>query len=136
MARISPYLRFSGNCREAMEFYKKCLGAEIQIMTVGESPGANQMPPKMKSLVMHSMIEKDSLIVMASDFMEQEKVIKGNTVSLSITGGSKEEIGKYFSNLSEGGKITHPFTHEFFGWYGDLTDKFGIDWMFQADNPK
>jgi uncharacterized glyoxalase superfamily protein PhnB len=53
------------------------------------------------------------------------------------TGGvGKESIEKYFSRLSEGGSKIQPIQRTFFGWYGDFKDKFGVNWMFQADNPK
>jgi uncharacterized protein YndB with AHSA1/START domain/uncharacterized glyoxalase superfamily protein PhnB len=136
MVKLSPYLRFNGNCREAMGFYKECLGGELTIMTMGESPMASQMPPEMKNRVMHSMLKKDNMTFMASDAMGPEKIMKGNTISLSIMGIDMEEIRPYFSKLSSGGVIKHPLKKTFFGVYGDFTDKFGIDWMFQADNPK
>lgn len=136
MVKLSPYLRFNGNCREAMGFYKECLGGELTIMTMGESPMASQVPPEMKTRVMHSMLKKDNMTFMASDAMGPEKIIKGNNISLSIMGTNMEEIQPYFSKLSSGGTVKHPLGKTFFGVYGDFTDKFGIDWMFQADNPK
>ena len=50
MVQLNPYLRFNGNCREAMTFYQSCLGGELTIQTVGESPVAGQMPPSMQRL--------------------------------------------------------------------------------------
>ena len=73
-------------------------------------------------------------MLMASDMMGPEGVVKGNAIYLCVIGSSKEEIEPIFAKLSEGGNVGHPLKEEFFGTYGDLTDKFGIDWMFQADN--
>ena len=136
MVKLSHYLRFNGNCREAMEFYKECLGGELTIMTMGESPMASQVPPEMKTRVMHSVLKKDNMTFMASDAMGPEKIMKGTNISLSIMGTDMEVFRPYFSKLSSGGVIKHPLEKTFFGVYSDFTDKFGIDWMFQADNPK
>ncbi|MEJ0101299.1 MAG: hypothetical protein WDO19_01540 [Bacteroidota bacterium] len=46
MPTIISYLTFNGNCREAMIFYKECLGGELSLTVAGESPVANQVPPK------------------------------------------------------------------------------------------
>lgn len=136
MVKLSPYLRFNGNCREAMEFYKECLGGELTIMTMGESPMASQVPPEMKSRVMHSVLKKENMTFMASDAIGPDKITRGNSVVLAIMGTGIEEIRPYFLKLSGGGIIKHSLEKTFFGVYGDFTDKFGIDWMFQGDNPK
>jgi PhnB protein len=70
---------------------------------------------------------------MASDMMEPGEVVRGNTISLSVSGGSKAEIEPIFAKLTEGGNINHPLKEEFFGTYGDLIDRFSIAWMFQAE---
>ena len=133
MAQLNPYLTFNGNCREAMEFYKACLGGELSIMTVGESPMASQMPDK-KDNVMHSILKKDGMVLMASDMIMAGELTRGNTITLCINGGSAEELKTFFTKLSEGGTVGHELKEEFFGTYGDLIDKFGINWMFQTDN--
>ena len=60
--------------------------------------------------------------------------VRGNNISLTLTDKKKEDIEPYFSKLSDGGKVMHPIEIVFFGCYGDFTDKFGINWMFQADS--
>ena len=133
MAQLNPYLTFDGNCREAMEFYKACLGGELSIMTVADSPMASQMPDK-KDNVLHSTLKKDGMVLMASDMIMPGEMIRGNTITLCIKIGTKEELQQFFAKLSEGGTVGQPLTEAFFGTYGELTDKFGINWMFQADN--
>jgi PhnB protein len=115
-----------------MTFYQTCLGGELNIQTVGESPAAGQMPPSMKDHVLHSVLAKDGVVLMASDMTGPEGVVKGNNVSLCIIGSSKAEIEPIFAMLSPGGTVNTPLTEEFFGTFGDLTDRFGIGWMFQA----
>jgi PhnB protein len=89
--------------------------------------------PQAKDLVMHSVLKKEGFTIMASDILEQGNLIEGNNISLIIIGISKEEIETYYSKLLVGGKINHVLKEEFFGIYGDLIDKFGINWMFEAD---
>jgi PhnB protein len=80
--QLNAYLRFDGNCREAMTFYMKCLGGELKMQTVGESPMAAQSP-NMKDKIMHSVLTMEGITIMASDMMGPEGVKKGNTISLS-----------------------------------------------------
>ena len=134
MTQLNAYLRFNGNCREAMTFYKSCLGGELTIQTVGESPMAGQMPPAIKDNVLHSVLAKDGFELLASDMTGPEGVVKGNTITLCIIGSNKAELEPIFAKLSAGGKVGHELKEEFFGTFGELTDKFGINWMFQADN--
>ena len=132
MARqMSPYLNFDGNCREAMNFYKECLGGELFVQTVGESPVAGQMPAALKDSVMHSSLTtKDGLVFMGSD-MHREKLADGNTVHICINCSSEEEINSLFSSLSQGGKVTDPLAEMFWGaLYGSLTDKYSKQWIF------
>ncbi len=131
MAQLNPYLHFNGNCQEAMRFYRDCLGGELKMQTVGESPMAAQAPKESHNQVIHSVLERDGFVLMASDMMEPGEVIRGNTLTLCLVCSSKQEIQTLFSKLSAGGKVTHPLKEEFFGTFGDLTDKFGFNWMFQ-----
>ncbi len=134
MAQLNPYLMFDGNCREAMEFYRTCLGGELSIMTVGQSPMKDDVPPEVHNQVLHSMLQKDNMVFMASDKVMPGPYIQGNTVTLCINGGSLEELRPLFTQLSAGGTMGHELKAEFFGIYGDFVDKFGMNWVFQTDN--
>lgn len=128
--QISSYLTFSGNCREAMKFYKECLGGDLNFQTVGESPLSRKMPRKMKDCILHSTLKNDELVLMGSDLVGEEGLIKGNAVSLSLNCSSEEEIKNCYSKLSAGGKANHSLEDSFFGaLFGDLTDKFGNHWL-------
>lgn len=133
MAQINAYINFNGNCREAMNFYKESVGGELNIQTVGGSAVAEQMPPEAAQQVLHSMLVKDDLVLMASD-MIGHALVQGNSVTLSINSGSEEEGNMLFSNLSSGGQVTHPFQQMFWGaMFGTFTDKFGVNWMVNYD---
>src|SRR5207253_10408539 len=106
MTQISPYVGFNGKCREAMTFYKDCLGGELTLQTVAETPVASQCPEGMQHQVMHSaLVAKDQILVMGSDMTESGGFIQGNNISLTINCSSEEEINTFFSKLAEGGNI-------------------------------
>jgi PhnB protein len=131
MAEFNAYLRFNGKCKEAMQFYYRCLGGQMNVMTVGDSPMKDQMPMGMQDKVMHSVLTSGSIMLMGSDMMGQEEYKHGNTLSLCLVCKSKEEIETLFSKLSVGAQFTKPLKEEFFGTYGEITDKYGFDWIFQ-----
>lgn len=116
-----------------MAFYKECLGGDLQLQTVGDSPMASQMPLELKDHVLHSTLTNGTLVIMASD-MHRGELFEGNTVSLCIQCSSKEEVKTFFSRLSAGGKVTEPLAEMFWGgYYGALTDKYGKHWIFNYD---
>jgi len=134
MTHINAYLTFSGNCREAMTFYKECLGGDLTLQTVEGSPMADQMPAQMKQCILHSALTKDDLVIMASDMVCEEGLTKGNSVSMMLNCSSEEETRSFYANLSSGGKATHPLEDTFWGaLFGDLIDKFGHHWLFNFD---
>jgi len=130
MMTLNPYIRFEDTCREAMEFYKECLGGELTMQTVGESPMAETMPEG-KDKIMHATLTIDGRpILMGSDLAEPEGYIKGNTFVISLNFDSETELREIFKRLSEGGNVTRQPTEEFWGGiYGSLTDKYGVPWM-------
>jgi PhnB protein len=137
LTRINAYLTFNGNCREAMTFYKECLGGELNMMSVGESPVAAQLPASARHHIMHAALTRGDIALMASDMMGSGELVRGNGITLMLNCSSAEEINTFFNRLSAGGKVTTPVKEEFWGsLYGDLTDKFGVRWMLNFDKPK
>ncbi|HPG10002.1 MAG TPA: VOC family protein [Chitinophagaceae bacterium] len=135
--RINSYLTFNGNCKEAMTFYKECLGGKLVLQTVGESPLSQQMPEKMKERIVHSTLVKESLVLMGSDMVEEQGLVKGNAVSLMLNCSSEEETRKIYAKLAEGGEATHPLHDTFWGaLFGNLTDKYGNHWLLHFDRTK
>lgn len=130
MTHINPYLNFNGKCREAMTFYHQCLGGELVMQKISESPMAARMPSEMGAKILHSSLTKDSIILMASDMMGNN-VVNGNSISLCMNCSSDEEVNAFFDNLSKDGKVVEPLHQSFWGaTFGSLTDKFGITWIF------
>jgi PhnB protein len=58
MKQINAYLTFEGNCRDAMDYYKQCLGGELNIQTVGETPMGAKASAEEKKAVMHAALTK------------------------------------------------------------------------------
>lgn len=131
MAKLNPYLNFSGRCTEAMNFYKEIFGGDLQLMLAGDSPAKDQVPPEMHNQVMHSHLKSSTIEIMATD-MAPTQPVEGNTVYLALICDSEDELNDYYTKLSEGGKVEQPLTKAFFGWFGSLQDKFGKHWMFQG----
>ncbi len=132
-----PYLTFSGNCREAMTFYKKCLGGTLTFQTVGESPLAAKMPAQMKKAILHATLIKGPLTLMASDMVSENGLTNGNAVSIMLNCDSEKGIRSIYKKLSQDGKQNHPIELTFFGaLLGGLTDKYGNNWLLHYDPKK
>jgi PhnB protein len=131
MTQINPYLTFNGNCREAMTFYKNCLGGELSLQTVEESPMADQWPAAAQKNILHASLVNHGLVLLGSDMGGAEKLIHGNIISLALGCSSEEEINLFFKNLSEGGKVVHPLHTFFDGTIASLTDKYGLNWVLK-----
>jgi len=129
MKRIDAYLFFDNNCREVMTFYQECLGGELNLMTIAQSPMADQMP-HMADLIMHACLTNGDLTLMASDNCMGEPIPKGKNVTLSLSCSSEEEVHDVYAKLSAGGKANSLPKKEFWGdVFGMLTDRYGQDWM-------
>ena len=139
MNQLNPYLHFGGNCREALFFYRDCLGGELEIMSVGDSPLSEQMAPSAQNDVLHACLTSGTLTLMASDTRgiegvcgEFEGAKPGSDVSLMLSCDSNAQIADLFGKLSDGGNVTCALGPQFWGaTFGSLTDKFGINWLLE-----
>lgn len=124
---------FSGNCEEALNFYAKALNGEIKdLMRFEGSPAENMSADKQK--VMYATFAAKGVFFMASDGGEQTT---GGAVHLSLSFESAGEQEQVFTALSEGATVSMPLQDTFWGArFGMLTDKFGINWMFNYDKPQ
>ena len=135
MKEVTTYLNFDGTCREAMTFYGKCLGAELFLMPFGETPC--DAPKEAKDRIAHARLTKGTPILMASDTMPGMPFTKGDNFSVSINCESLQEIEKLFAAIGEKGKVVMPLQDMFWGAYwGMVTDRFGVQWMFNFERPK
>jgi PhnB protein len=127
-SRLNPYITFSGNAREAMEFYQSALGGELAMNTFGEF--GNTGPDEDK--IMHANLETpDGFTLMASDTPPgMEESTDASNIAVSLSGDDTEKLRGYWNQLSEGAKVTMPLERQVWGdEFGQFTDKFGIQWM-------
>src|SRR5262249_33151106 len=111
------------------------LGGELVLQTLGESPLGAQLPTEMKAYILHSILIKDNLVLMGSDMVDDQGLIKGNTVSLMLNCSSEAEIRRCYANLADGGEARHPLENTFWGaLFGDLIDKFGNHWLLNYNS--
>ena len=135
MKSIDPYLLFNGNCRQAMEFYRDCLGADLNILTYAEGPGDH--PDEVKDKIMHARLAKGPVVIMASDPHDGTSPNQGNNFFLNLNCDSLEEIERVFNAVGKNGKVLLPLQDMFWGArFGMLTDQFGVNWMFSFELQK
>ncbi len=134
---LSPYVRFNdGKCREAMNFYKECLGGELIIQTVSETPMAKDMPPEAQNSVMHASLKSEGLELSGSDMM-RDKAVVGDNVVLALNFDTEAEIRDIFAKLSTQGEVFMPLENAFWGAiFGVVTDKYGVEWMLNCQIDK
>lgn len=139
-AVVQPYLTFAGRCEEAIEFYRKALGAEVEmIMRFKDSPekcDSDKVPPGYDEKVMHSSFRIGDSVIMATDCdFEGSKGFQG--FSLSYSAPDEATINRAFAALAEGGKVQMPLSKTFFSpLFGVVFDRFGISWMVLVTPPQ
>lgn len=130
MASIIAHLNFNGNCREAMKFYEKCLGGELELTTYGDSTIRDRVASSEHNLILHSVLKTPGLTIYGADGFGEHEVHFGDNVTLSLECKTEDEVRDLFSKLSNGGKVTMPMDKPFWGGlFGQFTDKFGVGWM-------
>lgn len=128
---IQPYLFFGGRCEEALEFYRRALGAKVEmLMRYKEAPEPMpNMPDCFEDKVMHASLRIGGTTLMASDG-RCEGAANFEGFSLSITVADEAEAERVFGALSDGGLVTMPLEKTFWApKFGMLQDRFGVGWM-------
>lgn len=135
MLGVNPYIAFKGNCKEAIEFYKSALDAEVLFtQTMGESPMADMGPAEN---IMHCTIKVGESTIMMCDDPRPDMDAGGGAISLAIGLNDPERAKQLFSNLAKDGSVVMPLEKTFWAEaFGMVTDKFGIKWMVNCDAPK
>jgi uncharacterized glyoxalase superfamily protein PhnB len=130
---VQPYLFFDGRCEEALEFYRRALGAEVtMLMRYKESPDPcpeGMLPPGAEDRVMHASFSVGGATVLASDGRCSGR-LSFQGFSLSITPRDEAEADRWFAALADGGQVQMPMGKTFFAArFGMVTDRFGVGWM-------
>jgi PhnB protein len=133
MMQFQTYLNFDGRCEEALEFYRRALGAEVtMLLRYKDSPepcSPDMVPPGTENKVMHSSFRIGDTTAMASDCHSQGKPsFQGFSLSLTVPNEATAE--RLFAALSDGGQVQMPLTKTFFSpGFGIVADRFGVSWM-------
>jgi PhnB protein len=128
--QVQPYLFFDGRCEEAVEFYRRALGAEVtMLMRFKESPDPAGVPAGGEDKVMHMSFRIGETTVLASD----GQCLGGPTFqgfSLSLTVSNDAEAERTYAALADGGQVQMPLAKTFFSSrFGMVADRFGVSWM-------
>ncbi len=135
--KVQPYLFFDGKCEEALEFYKRALGAKVTaLMRFSEGPDQAMVKPENKNKVMHSEFQVGEAVIMASDgYCNGAPSFQG--FSLTITVPNDAEAKRVFDTISAGGEVKMPLEKTFFASsFGMAEDKYGVGWMVITDGPQ
>lgn len=139
--KLSTYLTFDGQAREAFTFYQQVLGGTLEMMTFAQAPEAEQFPAEHRDRIMHVCLTLDDYRLMASDTMPgmdcgsgTYEGIKG--CSISLHPDSVAEGERLFAGLSAGGQVVMPMEKTFWAErFGMFTDRFGVSWMVNCEHP-
>jgi len=142
MVRLNPYLSFDNRAAEALEFYRSVLGGELDVSRYGDLPADGGMPvaDSDRDLVMHGQLETPSgLTLMAADTGSMMPYVAPTSgVTVALTGGAEDfdYVAGAYAALAEGGTDAIPFEKAPWGdFYGQVTDRYGITWMFDVGAP-
>ncbi len=127
-SRLNPYIGFSGNARQAVEFYREVFGGELAVDTYG---GSGMAAPGDEDKVMHAQLETpDGFVLMLADMPPGTAHSPGNDMAISLSGDDADELRGYWDRLADGGSVQVPLEPQMWGdVFGMCTDRFGVSWM-------
>lgn len=130
----TPFLLFDGHCAEAMGFYHECLGGELTITKLGNSPMKDELPPEKHDRTINAHLRSGNIEISAADWMASPSFepLQGNTLALFVVADRGDELASIFDKLADGAdRSRFQSLHELpIGTYGQFCDKFGVQWIF------
>src|SRR4051812_8955696 len=137
MLRCTPFLLFDGNCAEAMRFYQSCLGGDLVLTRLDETPMKAQFPPEKHGRIINAQLKSGLIEISATDWMASPAFdpILGNMTALFVVGSDAAELKAVFDKLAvDAERARFQELHEMpFGTYGQFYDKYGMQWIFRGD---
>jgi PhnB protein len=132
--KVTTYLNFAGKCSEALDFYARHLGAKIIMKaTFDTMPDPKMIPPGMEKGILHSRFQVGDTLIMASDGPKAEPM---RSAYLALGVDSNEEAERIYAALAEGGEVFMKMDETFFAHrFGQLRDKYGVNWMVIHEKP-
>jgi PhnB protein len=136
MLHATPFLLFDGNCAEAMTFYHQCLGGDLTLTKLGDTPMKDQLPPEKHNRIINAQLKSGDIDISATDWMASPTLEPklGNMSAIFVVAETYDELKAVFDKLAEGAqKESFQDLHEMpFGSYGQLYDKYGVQWIFKG----
>ena len=137
MLYATPFLLFDGNCAEAMTFYHECLGGELTLTKLGDTPMKGMFPEEKWNRLINAHLKSSKIEISATDWMASPEFdpVQGNTSAIFVIGETYEELKTIFDKLKDGNNNKRlQELHELpFGIYGQFYDKYGVQWIFKGD---
>jgi PhnB protein len=137
MIKVTPFLLFDGNCAEAMTFYQKCLGGELTLTKLGDTPMKAQFPQEKHNRIINAYLKSGAIEISATDWMASPALEpkQGNMTAIFVIGTAYDELKEVFDKLAEGAeKERFQELHKMpFGTYGQFYDRYGFQWIFKGD---
>ena len=130
LKHLEPYLNFNGNCETAFKFYAELLGGKIEMMmTHGESPIADQVPPEWRKKIIHARLTIGDKVLLGSDAPPGHyETPKGFSVTLGVD--RPAEVERIFKAFASHGTVQMPLEKTFFAEsFGMVVDQFGTPWI-------
>lgn len=140
MLRSMPFLLFDGNCAEAMTFYHQCLGGDLTLTKLADTPMKAQFPIEKHSRIINAQLKSGSIEISATDWMASPALdpILGNMSAIYVDGDQYDELQSVFDKLAVGAqKAWFQELHEVpFGIFGQFYDRYGVQWIFRGSTGK
>lgn len=138
--KLTPYLHFQDTARAAMEFYQSVFGGQLNVSTFADYQVSED--PAEANKIMHAQLDTThGLTLMGADtpnaMLPSDGTAGAANISLALSGEDKAEFSGYFEKLAVGGVVEQPLGDTPWGdTYGSLTDRFGIQWMVNINQPR
>ncbi len=137
MLSCTPFLLFDGNCAEAMTFYHQCLGGELRLTKLSDTPMKDQFPIEKHNRIINAHLKSGDIEISATDWMASPdyEPIQGDTFAIFVVGEGYDELKAVFDKLAEGAdEERFQELHDMpFGTYGQFSDKYGVRWIFKGE---
>ncbi len=137
--RVTPFLLFEGDCAEAMEFYRSCLGGELSITRLRDTPMKDDLPSEDWHKVVNARLDSGQVELTATDWLHRTRMPKhGNLVGIYLTDGTYDELRAAFDKLAAGADpdLLDDLRDMPFGVYGHLVDRYGVQWFFRGERTR
>jgi PhnB protein len=137
MLHVTPFLLFDENCAEAMTFYHECLGGELTLTKLADTPMKDMFPQEKHNRIINAHLKSGEIEFSATDWMASPgfEPLQGNTTAIFVIGDAYDELKVVFDKLSvECEKSRFQELHDLpFGTYGQFYDRYGVQWIFKGD---